>query len=85
MVSGLADSAAMGTGGGVVKEPAVQGVSEALPQQVLKTSPVTGEEGFEVSPYGSPQNDAVRRERWIRAQTVGLDRVESRLDVMGER
>ena len=50
---GLADKEAVVGGGGVMNEPAVHGVSEPLPQQVLKTSPLTGEEGFEVSPYGS--------------------------------
>ncbi len=53
MVLGLAEREAVVAGSGVVKEPAVHGVSEPLPQQVLKTSPFTGEEGFEVSPYGS--------------------------------
>ena len=35
--------------------PAVHGVSPAplAPQHVLKASPLTGAEGFEVSPYGS--------------------------------
>ena len=49
---GLADRATVGAGGGVVKEPAVHGVSAApmAPQQVLKTLPLTGAEGFEVSP-----------------------------------
>ena len=50
---GFAESAAVGAGGGVVKEPAVQGVSEPLPQHVLKTFPLTGADGFEVSPQGS--------------------------------
>jgi hypothetical protein len=52
-IFGLAEREAVVAGGGVVNEPAVHGVSEPLPQQVLKISPFTGEEGFEVSPYGS--------------------------------
>lgn len=48
---GLADSEAVTTGGGVVNEPAVQGVSEPLPQQVLNTPPLTGADGFEVWPH----------------------------------
>ena len=49
---GLAEREALGAGGGVVKEPAVQGVdaAPAAPQQVLKVLPLTGAEGFEVSP-----------------------------------
>ena len=50
---GLAESEAAGATGGVMKELAVHGVSEPAPQQVLKTSPFTGAEGFDVSPYGS--------------------------------
>jgi len=50
---GLADRDALGATGGRVKEPAVQGVNEPLPQHVLKTLPFTAAEGFEVSPYGS--------------------------------
>ena len=52
---GLAEREAVGAGGGIVKEPAVQGVSAApiAPQQVLNVSPLTGAEGFEVSPEGS--------------------------------
>jgi hypothetical protein len=44
-----------GGGGGVVIEPAVHGVRPAplAPQQVLKSLPLIGPEGFEVSPYGS--------------------------------
>ena len=53
MVFGLATREAIVAGGGVVNEPAVHGVSVPLPQQVLKISPLTGDEGFEVSPYGS--------------------------------
>ena len=48
---GFAESEAVVTGGGVVKEPAVHGVKlGASPQHVLKTSPFTGSEGFEVCP-----------------------------------
>jgi len=50
---GLAKRPTVGAGGGgAAKEPAVQGVSAApiAPQQVLKLSPLTGEEGFELSP-----------------------------------
>ena len=49
---GLADKEAVVGAGGVVKEPAVRGVRAApiAPQQVLKLSPLTGEEGFELSP-----------------------------------
>jgi hypothetical protein len=50
---GLADRVAVGATGGVVKEPAAHDVNEPVPQHVLKTSPFTGEEGFEVSPSGS--------------------------------
>ena len=50
---GSAVSEAVAAGGGVVNEPAVHGASEPVPQQVLKTSPFTGADGFEVSPYGS--------------------------------
>jgi hypothetical protein len=50
MLFGLADKEAVVAGGGVVNEPAVQGVSEPAPQQVLKTPPFAGAEGFEVSP-----------------------------------
>ena len=53
MVFGLADKEAVVAGGGVVNEPAVHGVSEPAPQQVLKTSPFTGADGLDVSPYGS--------------------------------
>ena len=53
MVFGLAESEAVVAGGGVVNDPAVQGVNEPAPQQVLKTSPSTGADGFDVSPYGS--------------------------------
>src|SRR5262249_47636324 len=51
---GLAASEAVVTGGGVVKEPVVHGVSGApmAPQQVLKLSPLSGLEGLEVSPQG---------------------------------
>jgi len=48
ILGGLAVSEAVTTGGGVVNEPAVHGVNEPLPQQVLKTSPLTGADGFEV-------------------------------------
>lgn len=49
---GLAEREAVVGGGGSVKEPAVHGVSTApiAPQQVLKMLPLTGVEGFEVSP-----------------------------------
>jgi hypothetical protein len=45
MVFGLADKETVVAGGGVVNKPAVQGVNEPAPQQVLKTSPFTGAEG----------------------------------------
>ena len=50
---GLAESEAVGAGGGVVKEPAVHGVNEPLPQHVVKMSPFVGADGFEVCPQGS--------------------------------
>ena len=50
---GLAERAAVGATGGVVKEPAVHGVNEPVPQQVLNTLPFAGADGFDVSPQGS--------------------------------
>ena len=50
---GLAESEAVVAGGGVVREPAVHGVNEPLPQHVLKMSPFAGADGFEVCPQGS--------------------------------
>ena len=50
---GLAESEAVTTGGGVVNEPAVHGVNDPPPQQVLNTSPFTGVDGFDVWPHWS--------------------------------
>jgi hypothetical protein len=73
MVFGLAEREAVVAGGGVANEPAVHGVNEPLPQHVLKLSPFTGEEGFEVSPYGScmmtPLTDNDRFGFWPFAST----------------
>src|SRR5215831_10742568 len=49
---GYAESEAVVAGGVVVKEPAVHGVKVgASPQHVLRTLPLAGSEGFEVSPH----------------------------------
>ena len=43
---GPADNEAVAAGGGAVNEPAVHDVNKPAPQQVLKTSPFTGADGF---------------------------------------